>query len=445
MYIGNTAERGLHQLVYEAVDNAVDEALAGYATESPCVLGKDGSCSVEDDGRGIPIDMHAEEKMPAVEVVMTMLHAGGKFGRGGYKVSGGLHGVGISVVNALSEQMTTRVQARRQDLRDPLRARHHDAEAEGRRHGPTGPERISGSSPTAVFETTRLPLGHPAEAPARTGVPQPRPRDHAARRARRGAEGAYVSSTTAASSRSSSTSTRRRIRCIRSSRPTASATGSTSSARCSGPIRTASNLLVREQHQHDRGRHAPPRLPHGRRQRDQRVREETRPAQRVRRQPFDRRLHGRPDRGRFGEARGAAVRGSDQDEARQREGAQHRLRARQRAARFLPRRESRSMRARSSRSACRPRARARRRRKRATSRAARTRSTAAAFPANSSIARTPTPRRASCSSSRATRRAAPRRWAATSHPSDPAAAGQDPQRREGAPRQGARRTKRSAR
>ena len=104
MYIGSTGQRGLHHLIYEAVDNSVDEALAGEATEVEIVINPDNRVTVIDDGRGIPVDMHTKEKRPAAEVVLTTLHSGAKFGGdGGYKVSGGLHGVGISVVNALSE------------------------------------------------------------------------------------------------------------------------------------------------------------------------------------------------------------------------------------------------------------------------------------------------------------------------------------------------------
>ncbi len=154
MYIGSTGERGLHHLVYEVVDNSVDEALAGYATKIVVILQADGGVKVIDDGRGIPVDEHPIEKIPAVTLVLTSLHAGGKFGGGGYKVSGGLHGVGVSVVNALSTKLN--IEVRRDGYRWTQSFTYGVPDAELVRHEETDETGTTNTfyASADIFETT---------------------------------------------------------------------------------------------------------------------------------------------------------------------------------------------------------------------------------------------------------------------------------------------------
>ena len=203
MYIGSTDERGLHHLVWEVVDNSIDEAMAGHAHKVDVTIGKDNMVTVVDDGRGVPVGKHSTGK-DALEVVHTVLHAGGKFGGGGYKVSGGLHGVGVSVVNALSEWM--RVESARDGQIYAQEYARGKPTTPVKKIGPAGDRRghhdpIPGR-PRHVRDD-RVLVRTDLAAPSRIGLPHEGRLDHASRRSRSIASGRSTSR--AASSRSSAT------------------------------------------------------------------------------------------------------------------------------------------------------------------------------------------------------------------------------------------------
>ena len=341
MYIGSTGSRGLHHLVYEVVDNAVDEALAGRNDLVDVTIHPDNSVTVRDAGAGIPVDMIDEQGLPALTVVLTKLHAGGKFGGDGYKVSGGLHGVGVSVVNALSEWLVAEVR------RDGKVYRQEFARGE-----PAGPMETTGVAPKNESGTDdlvpsrlgglrgdRVRRGDADAAPARDGVPHTRSPHHRPRRARRREDGGVPL-------RGRYPRLRRVRQRVEGHRPQARRLRRGRERRRPRRDRDAVEqlvrrvgLLVREQHQHDRGRR-PPLGVQGRADRDA---QPLRPGQgSLEGEGGQPRGRGRPRGARSGHLRQAsepAVRGADEDEAREPGRGRPRQDHREPEARRVPRGE----------------------------------------------------------------------------------------------------------
>ena len=185
MYIGDPDERGLHHCVFEVLDNSIDEHLAGYCSKIEVVIHVDGSASIRDNGRGIPVDMHPKFKMPAVELVLTNLHAGGKFGQGAYKYSGGLHGVGAKCVNALSDWFKVEVsrdgKVYHMAFERGKTTQKLEVIGELKNKKQTGTLHHLSAGPDDLHDHDRVQVRAPGEPPARARVPESWTRDHAGR------------------------------------------------------------------------------------------------------------------------------------------------------------------------------------------------------------------------------------------------------------------------